>query len=611
MTVPNDPAAPETPATPDAGLPGKQGYDPHGVEERWYRFWEEKGLFHADETSTGSPYCIVIPPPNVTGSLHMGHALNNTLQDILIRWHRMRGDSSLWMPGTDHAGIATQNVVERKLRQEGLTREDLGREAFIERVWQWKRESGGTIIRQLKTLGASCDWERERFTLDPGLSNAVREVFCRLYDAGLIYRGNYIINWCPRCRTALSDLEVEHQERDGKLWHIRYPLVSGTGEVVVATTRPETMLGDTALAVHPEDERYRALVGQRVLLPVMGREIPIIADDYVDREFGTGVVKVTPAHDPKDFECGLRHNLPQIKVIADDGRMLGKRGRLRRGGPVHLPQEPGQATGAGGAARQGRGAPARRGAVLSLPDGGGALALPAVVREDGPPGRAGHPGGGDGAHPDHPRAMGEDLLRVDAEYPGLVYLAADLVGAPDSGLVLRSLRRDDRLAHDPAGLPAMRRNAAPGDRRPGHLVQLGPLAVLHAGMAREDQGPRRLLPDRLPRHRVRHPLLLGGPDDHARAALHGGRALPGRGDPRPDPGRAGRQDVEDPGQRRRSAARHQRRHAGRGSWPAPRRAAPPRRRWRVSRGSTRMASRDSAPTRCGSPWPPWRDRGAM
>ncbi|HEX7549076.1 MAG TPA: valine--tRNA ligase [Candidatus Methylomirabilis sp.] len=326
MTVPNDPAASETPATPDAVLAGKQGYDPHGVEERWYRFWEEKGLFHADETSTGSPYCIVIPPPNVTGSLHMGHALNSTLQDILIRWHRMRGDSTLWMPGTDHAGIATQNVVERKLRQEGLTREDLGREAFVERVWHWKRESGGTIIRQLKTLGASCDWERERFTLDPGLSNAVREVFCRLYDAGLIYRGDYIINWCPRCRTALSDLEVEHQERDGKLWHIRYPLVSGTGEVVVATTRPETMLGDTAVAVHPEDERFRALLGQRVLLPVMGREIPIIADAYVDREFGTGVVKVTPAHDPKDFECGLRHNLPQIKVIADDGRMLASAG---------------------------------------------------------------------------------------------------------------------------------------------------------------------------------------------------------------------------------------------------------------------------------------------
>jgi valyl-tRNA synthetase len=291
------------------------------VEARWYRFWEEQNLFHADETSTAPPYCIVIPPPNVTGSLHMGHALNNTLQDILIRWRRMGGDNTLWMPGMDHAGIATQNVVERQLRQEGLTRDQLGREAFVERVWTWKRESGGNIVRQLRTLGASCDWARERFTLDPGLSNAVREVFCQLYEAGLIYRGNYIINWCPRCQTALSDLEVEYQEKDGKLWHIRYPLAAGSGEVVVATTRPETMLGDTAVAVHPADERFSRLHGQRVLLPVMGREIPIITDDYVDREFGTGLVKVTPAHDPKDFECGLRHRLPQIKVIADDGRM--------------------------------------------------------------------------------------------------------------------------------------------------------------------------------------------------------------------------------------------------------------------------------------------------
>jgi valyl-tRNA synthetase len=321
MTAPHDPMAPQPAGPPEAGAQGKQGYDPEGVEARWYRAWEEQNLFHADETSTASPYCIVIPPPNVTGSLHMGHALNNTLQDILIRWHRMCGDNTLWMPGTDHAGIATQNVVERQLRQEGLSRDQLGREAFVERVWTWKRESGGTIIRQLRTLGASCDWARERFTLDPGLSEAVKEVFCQLYESGLIYRGNYIINWCPRCQTALSDLEVEYQERDGKLWHVRYPLVDGRGEVVVATTRPETMLGDTAVAVHPEDERFAGLQGRRVLLPVMGREIPIVADTYVDREFGTGFVKVTPAHDPKDFECGLRHDLAQIKVIADDGRM--------------------------------------------------------------------------------------------------------------------------------------------------------------------------------------------------------------------------------------------------------------------------------------------------
>ena len=223
-------SAASDPSAPPAGEPTtKQGYDPHGVEEHWYRFWEEHNLFHADETKAAPPYSIVIPPPNVTGSLHMGHALNNTLQDILIRWHRMRGDNTLWMPGTDHAGIATQNVVERQLRQEGLTRDQLGREAFIQRVWKWKAESGGTIIRQLKTLGASCDWARERFTLDPGLSEAVKEVFCQLYEAGLIYRGDYIINWCPRCQTALSDLEVDYQERNGKLWHIRYPLASGAG----------------------------------------------------------------------------------------------------------------------------------------------------------------------------------------------------------------------------------------------------------------------------------------------------------------------------------------------------------------------------------------------
>ncbi|MBI4572485.1 MAG: valine--tRNA ligase [candidate division NC10 bacterium] len=326
MTDLLDASAAPAPTSPDAGAAVKHGYDPRGVEERWYRFWEERGLFRADETVPVPPYSIVIPPPNVTGSLHMGHALNNTLQDILIRWQRMQGANTLWMPGTDHAGIATQNVVERQLQQEGLSRDQLGREAFIQRVWRWKETSGGTIIRQLKTLGASCDWARERFTMDPGLSEAVKEVFCQLYEAGLVYRGDYIINWCPRCRTALSDLEVEYQERDGKLWHIRYPLAAGNGEVVVATTRPETMLGDTAVAVHPEDGRYAALVGQTVVLPLMNREIPIIADAYVDPEFGSGLVKVTPAHDPKDFECGLRHTLPQIKVMADDARMNANAG---------------------------------------------------------------------------------------------------------------------------------------------------------------------------------------------------------------------------------------------------------------------------------------------
>lgn len=294
-------------------------YEPKSVEERWYQQWEQKGYFHANVPSDKPGYSIVIPPPNITGVLHMGHALNNTLQDILCRWKRMAGYNVLWMPGTDHAGIATQNVVERQLAAEGKDRFELGREAFIERVWQWKGESGGQIIGQLKRLGASCDWERERFTMDAGLSKAVREVFVRLYQEKLIYRDNRLINWCPRCHTALSDIEVEHEEKAGHLWHLRYPVVGTDDHLVVATTRPETMLGDTAVAVHPEDERYAHLIGKMVLLPLVNREIPIIADDYVDREFGTGVVKITPAHDFNDFEMGVRHNLDRINVFDESG----------------------------------------------------------------------------------------------------------------------------------------------------------------------------------------------------------------------------------------------------------------------------------------------------
>jgi valyl-tRNA synthetase len=294
-------------------------YEPKSVEQKWYEVWEQKGYFHATVPSDKPSYSIVIPPPNITGVLHMGHALNNTLQDILCRWKRMSGYNVLWMPGTDHAGIATQNVVERQLASEGKDRFELGREAFIERVWQWKGESGGQIIDQLKRLGASCDWERERFTMDAGLSTAVREVFVRLYDEGLIYRDNRLINWCPRCHTALSDIEVEHEDKAGNMWHLRYPVVGSEEFLVVATTRPETMLGDTAVAVNPGDERYSHLIGKMVLLPLVNREIPIIADDYVDLEFGTGVVKITPAHDFNDFEVGLRHNLDRINVFDESG----------------------------------------------------------------------------------------------------------------------------------------------------------------------------------------------------------------------------------------------------------------------------------------------------
>lgn len=307
-----------------------KGYEPHDVEKRWYDFWEKELLFAANEEKTDQKcYSIVIPPPNVTGVLHMGHALNNTLQDILCRYRRLRGDNVLWMPGTDHAGIATQNVVEKKLADEGMDRHQVGRKKFIEAVWEWRSEYGSAIINQLKRLGASCDWERERFTMDEGLSRAVRKVFVNLYHEGLIYRGNYIINWCHRCHTALADLEVEHEAHEGHLYHVRYPFTDGTGGVVVATTRPETMLGDTAVAVNPNDERYQGIESLQVILPLMNRTIPIIKDKYVDMSFGTGALKITPAHDPNDFEIGNHHNLERIKVIGDDGRMTSEAGKFK------------------------------------------------------------------------------------------------------------------------------------------------------------------------------------------------------------------------------------------------------------------------------------------
>ena len=308
-------------------------YEPQNFEKEIYATWERDKNFHTTAEKSGEPYCIVIPPPNVTGQLHMGHALDETLQDILIRWHRMKGDNTLWMPGTDHAGIATQAKVEEQLRGEGTNRYELGREKFLERVWQWKEKYGNRISYQLRTLGSSCDWERERFTMDEGCSAAVRKVFVQLYNEGLIYRGTRITNWCPKCNTALSDIEVEHETEQGHLWHIRYPFKDGSGYVEVATTRPETMLGDTGVAVHPDDERYKNFVGKTLILPLVNREIPLFADSYVDKNFGTGAVKVTPAHDPNDFEMGLRNNLAQVKVIENTGVMsegLGKYSGLDR-----------------------------------------------------------------------------------------------------------------------------------------------------------------------------------------------------------------------------------------------------------------------------------------
>lgn len=307
-----------------------KSYEPREVEARWYPYWKESGFFHGEDRSNRKPYSIVIPPPNVTGMLHMGHALNNTLQDVMIRFRRMQGYNAMWMPGTDHAGIATQNVVEQDLSRKGKTRHDLGREKFIEKVWEWREKYGGIILNQLEKLGCSCDWPRERFTMDEGLSRAVREVFVRLYRDDLVYRGNYIVNWCPRCHTAISDLEVEYEEEKGGLWYIRYPYADGKGEVVVATTRPETMLGDTAVAVNPGDARYRDVVGKMVILPLMNKEIPIIADDYVSIEFGTGAVKITPSCDPNDFAMAQRHDIDTV-IIMDGSAVINENGGPYRG----------------------------------------------------------------------------------------------------------------------------------------------------------------------------------------------------------------------------------------------------------------------------------------
>ena len=309
-------------------------YDPKGIEDRIYDKWLAKKYFHAEVDHSKTPFTIVIPPPNITGQLHMGHALDNTMQDILIRYKRMQGYNALWQPGTDHASIATEVKIIEKLKEEGISKEDLGREGFLKRAWEWKAEYGGRIIEQLKKLGSSCDWDRERFTMDEGCNKAVTEVFCKMHEKGWIYKGSRIINWCPVCNTSISDAEVEYEEQAGHFWHIKYPLIEDDGTVSTtrflefATTRPETMLGDTAVAVHPEDDRYKDIVGMKLMLPIINREIPIIADAYVDREFGTGVVKITPAHDPNDFEVGKRHNLPEINILNDDATINENGGKF-------------------------------------------------------------------------------------------------------------------------------------------------------------------------------------------------------------------------------------------------------------------------------------------
>ncbi len=439
----------------------EKNYQPADIESRMSRIWEESGAFKAGrpERRDAAPFTIVIPPPNVTGSLHMGHALNNTLQDILCRFERMRGRDVLWQPGTDHAGIATQMVVERQLmeRQEP-GRRDMGRAKFLERVWQWKAESGGVIVNQLKRLGASCDWSRERFTMDEGLSRAVVKVFVELHREGLIYKDKRLVNWDPKLLTAISDLEVQQVEVKGNLWYLRYPIEGKTFSpddpstfVVVATTRPETMLGDTAVAIHPDNERIGHLIGQHVILPLVGRRIPIIGDDYADPEKGSGAVKITPAHDFNDFEVGKRHGLPQINVFDREGcsrprRQRGLSARLAGGRepacgrtPQHRPLRRAQEDrGAAGRFRfpgKDRAEHAYGAAWRPLRRGHRALSDRPVVRRRQDHGAAGDRGGALGRDRVRAEELGKDLFRMDGKHPALVHLAPALVGPPDPGLV--------------------------------------------------------------------------------------------------------------------------------------------------------------------------------
>ncbi len=443
-------------------------YQPSEVEGRIYAAWEGSGAFRAGrpERRDAEPFCIVIPPPNVTGSLHVGHALDNTLQDILVRYQRMRGKDVLWQPGTDHAGIATQMVVERQLMERQQPgRREMGREAFLKRVWEWKEESGGTIINQLKRLGASCDWSRERFTMDEGLSRAVIKVFVELHRAGLIYKDKRLVNWDPKLLTGISDLEVEQVEKKGHLWHLKYPIEGIANEyIIVATTRPETMLGDTAVAVHPENERLKHLIGRKAILPLVGRRIPIIADDYADPEKGTGAVKITPAHDFNDFEVGKRHKLPLVNIFTPEAKLnlagnqdfmaglapsdeLDATLRAARPRPLRRAQKDHRPHASGGPDGQDRALCPHGAARRPFRRGDRAFPHRPVVCRREHPGAAGDRGGARRPHGIRAEELGKDLLRMDGKHPALVHLAPALVGPPNSGLVRarrQGLRRGNR-----------------------------------------------------------------------------------------------------------------------------------------------------------------------
>ena len=453
-------------------------------------------LFTPTPTIDRPPYVVAIPPPNVTGSLHMGHALNDTIQDILIRHHHLRGFNTLWIVGTDHAGIATQNKVEAQLaRDEGLRKEDIGREAFEKRVWEWRREYGSTIIHQLKSLGSACDYDSERFTMDEGYQKAVVKVFVDLYNKGDIYRDVYLVNWCVRCGSAISDLEVEHEDRASKLYYVTYPLADSGETLTVATTRPETILGDTAVAVNPKDPRYGHLVGHMAIVPLAGREVPVIADEHVDIGFGTGALKITPGHDPDDWEIGMRHGLPSISVIGLDGLMTEEAGRFAGLTTAEARAAVLRGSRGGGALRQGRRLRPRGQHLLPLRHHHRAAALAAVVHEDGQAGAAGHQGGRGRPRALRAGALGRGVSRVDEEHPALVREPAALVGAPRACVLLRGVRPPHGRGDGAGRVREVRWTGAARAGRARHLVQLGALAVRHARLAGEEPAVGGLLPD--------------------------------------------------------------------------------------------------------------------
>ena len=482
-------------------------YDPSQVEDRIYQFWLDGGYFHTKADPDKKPYTIVMPPPNVTGQLHMGHAVDNTMQDILIRTKRMQGYAALWVPGTDHASIATEAKVVEAMRAEGLTKEMVGRDGFLDRAWAWKTKYGNRIVSQLKKLGSSCDWDRERFTMDEGCSEAVKEVFVRLYDKGLIYRGNRMVNWCPHCNTSISDAEVEYEEKDGSFWHLLYP-VKETGEMLeLATTRPETMLGDTAVAINGDDPRYAHLHGCHVVLPLLNKEIPIVCDEHADMTKGTGVVKITPAHDPNDFEVGLRHGLPIVRVFTYDGHMTGAADKAAADAlfaagknAINEPEVLDCGKYAGMTTLEARKAiladleaggflkeiepQARGGHLLPLPLHHRAHGVQAVVRQDGAAGKARHRERGKGRDQVCARALHQELYELDEEHPRLVHQPSAVVGPSDPGMVLRRLRRDRGGKVRSLRLPQVRqRKAHAGPRYAGYLVLLRSVALQHTGLA--------------------------------------------------------------------------------------------------------------------------------